>query len=154
MKSKKAQAAPLNIFLKTYSSNPDFNGDCDYAIVKLGLPGIEQIRNRMALAKSLQEHDESFVCLEFWDPSPRYFSWFEDLEKLVDYDALADDKPVYIDAAIVRKIPEELYQLTEGGRIVVLPDSVYWECRPKHSDYITIETIELQEEELIRRLTG
>ncbi len=153
MKYEKTQAMPLKIILKTFSSNPDFNGDCDFALVKLGLPEIEQIRNRMGLAKSLQEHDESFVCLEFWYPNPRYFRWFEDLESLVDYDALVDGKPVYIEDSIVRKIPEESYQFTEGRRIVVLPDSIYWECRPKHNDYVTIETIELQEEELTRRLS-
>lgn len=29
---------PLNFILRTYSNNPEFSGECDYALVQLGLP--------------------------------------------------------------------------------------------------------------------
>lgn len=96
------------------------------------------------------ERDDSFVSLEFWDTIPQYFPWFETLESIVDFNALVEGRPVLINDSIRQQIPKDIYQRTEGDRIVVLPDCVYWECRPKHCDYLTIETAELRKEHLLR----
>ncbi len=132
----------LNILLRTFSSNEHYNGDCDYALLKLSPLSIRQMRDRMDLAKRKYTTDPSFVCIEFWDSAPQYFSSFDDLENLVDVDTLLEGTPLCVKNSIIKKIPDSSYQRTEADRIVVFSDHVYWECRPKHCD-ITIETAEL-----------
>ncbi|MBI2449461.1 hypothetical protein HYV49_04145 [Candidatus Pacearchaeota archaeon] len=138
----------MNLILRTYSSNSEYNGDCDYALVNLYKPQIQQITNRMKLADTLNKRDSSFICLEYWDPTPRFFSLFENLERLVDCNALNEGGSVVIGEALINRIPEETYRDTEASKIIVFLDSVYWECRPRHCDVI-IETAEVSKAVII-----
>ncbi|MBI2020879.1 hypothetical protein HYS94_05735 [Candidatus Daviesbacteria bacterium] len=138
----------MNLILRTYSSNPEYNGDCDYALIKLYKPQIHQIKNRMKLANSLHNRDTSFICLEYWDPTPRFFSLFENLERLVDCNALNEGGLVHMGDNLINRIPEAAYQDTEASKIIVFLDSMYWECRPRHCE-VLIETAEVSKAVLV-----
>lgn len=132
----------MNLVLRTYSSDSEYNGDCDYALIRLTTPVINQVRARVNLAKRLSKRDSSFLCLEYWDHLPQYFKRFDGIEDILEIEKLDDGKPLFVDDAITMRLSEEDYQRVETSRIVAMPASVYWECRPKHSDW-SVETPEV-----------
>jgi hypothetical protein len=73
----------MKIILDTHSSNPDFSGDCDYAVVDLTPALVEQIRRRVELAQQVQQQDGDLWELYFWGGTAEF--WGSDL-----LDACAD----------------------------------------------------------------
>jgi len=131
----------MAFLLKTYSSNPDFNGDCDYALVDLGRESLDLTLERIGLAQDMYSEDHSFNALEYSDYSARYVSWSEELEDLLGLDAMAkvnDGVLVTLNSRLA--LPEKNYQQVEGEYIVVSTEGVSWKCIPKHSD-VTVETM-------------
>jgi len=135
--------------LQTYSSNPDFNDDCDYALVDLSPKALDLTFERMGLAQAMHSDDRYFSCIEYSDYSARYISSCKELENLLSLDAIeklnAGDI-VNVGSPLV--LPEDNYQRVEGDHIVVSPESVYWRCYPKHTD-VRIETVSVGWRELL-----
>ena len=144
----------MNVILRTYSSNPECNWECDYAIVTLDRPAIETIRQRLELAKSLHAKDSSFVCTEYWDRTPQYFPRFEGLENYVDLDAVDRDSPVSVPASFFERFSNDLYQITENDRMIVFRDNLYWECSPANFSDIIVETALLSTAFLRKKIAG
>lgn len=143
-------AKALHILLRTHTPALESEG-CDYALVSLHPPHIEQIENRVRLARRLLKRDESFMSVEYSDLSPRYFHFFESLERLVDLCALDGGKILFPEPWYADWIPEDAYDEVEMSSMIVLPDAVYWECYPKHSS-TTVQTESLQRDHLERIL--
>jgi hypothetical protein len=53
------------IVLSTESTDPDFNGDCDYAVVQLTPELVERVRRRVELARQAGDKDDDLCELQF-----------------------------------------------------------------------------------------
>jgi hypothetical protein len=56
----------VKIILDTDSTNPEYNGGCDCAVVDLSPAVLSTIRNRVRLAQQLRLHDDDLYELYFW----------------------------------------------------------------------------------------
>jgi len=52
---------PATIVLGTRSTDPEFNGDCDYAVMQLTPELMEQIHRRVELARQVGSQDDDFT---------------------------------------------------------------------------------------------
>jgi hypothetical protein len=57
---------------KTDSTNPEFNGDCDYAVVRLTPELADRVRRRVELARQAGWQDDSLCELYFWDGTAEF----------------------------------------------------------------------------------
>jgi hypothetical protein len=63
----------MYLIFDTHSTNSEYNGDCDYAIVELTPALAEQIRSRVALAREVRQHDSDLWELYFWGGTAEFF---------------------------------------------------------------------------------
>jgi hypothetical protein len=63
----------IRIIFDTSSNNPDFNGDCDYAVVELTPESVDRIRRRVELARQAGRQDSDLWELYFWDCAADYY---------------------------------------------------------------------------------
>ncbi len=68
-----APAQPVAIVLATESTNPEFNGDCDYAVVRLTPELADRVRRRVELARQAGRQDDSLCELYFWDSTAEFY---------------------------------------------------------------------------------
>ena len=61
------------IVLATHSTDPEVNGECDYAVVQLTPELAERVRRRAELAHQAGQQDESLCELYFWDDMVEYY---------------------------------------------------------------------------------
>ena len=61
------------IVLATHSTDAEFSGECDYAVVQLTPELAERVRRRAALAHQAGQQDESLCELYFWDDMVEYY---------------------------------------------------------------------------------
>jgi hypothetical protein len=144
----------LNILLRAYPSVAEFSDDCDYALVRLNANDVERLRKRMATARRLQKVDSSLCCLEYWDGAARYFARQDGLDEIIEREGVDDGEVAFVTDDVVAQIPESAYRMTEEERVVVFPDSVYWECRAKHRDEVNIETARVGKQQFTRTRRG
>ena len=127
----------MKILTCTSSSDPDWNGDCDYALAHI-TP--EQARHYLFLiekAKEVKNEIEGFYCIELFDCSVRYFSYHDDIENLLDIDgnpalpAVNEGNCVLIPDDY--EIPEDEEQRTDLDTVKVQEDCLLWTAHPKHT---------------------
>lgn len=63
----------MHLIFMTSSSNENFNGDCDHAVVELTADLIEQILRRSALARLALQHDADLFELYFWGGTAEFY---------------------------------------------------------------------------------
>jgi hypothetical protein len=63
----------MHLILNAHSSDPHYNGDCDYAIVDLTPKLAERIRRRVTLASEAGQRDNDLYELYFWGSSVEFF---------------------------------------------------------------------------------
>ena len=61
------------IVIDTHSTNPDFNGDCDYAVVQLTPGLVDQVRRRVELARQAGRQDNDLYELYFWGGTAEFY---------------------------------------------------------------------------------
>ena len=61
------------IVLETGSSNPDYSGDCDYALVELTPELVNQVRRRVELAGQAGQQDNDLYEIYFWGGTAEFF---------------------------------------------------------------------------------
>jgi len=61
------------IVLETSSSNPDYSGDCDYALVELTPELVNQVRRRVELAGQAGQQDNDLYEIYFWGGTAAFF---------------------------------------------------------------------------------
>ena len=149
----------MKIVIDTFSTNPEFNGDCDYAAVDVTPELLAQLQRRAALARQMRAQDDRLYELYFWD-SPAYF-----------YDATSLDDVLVSNKELGESLTNEGYaplprhvqldphgdeepqpQRTECNQTIVRICSdeartieIAWTTIPKHSDvYVTTRDIPLE----------
>jgi hypothetical protein len=154
------------IVIGTHSTDSEFNGDCDYAVVQLTPDLVDQIRRRVELARQAGQQDGDLYELYFWGGTAEFYDgnlldacqeavaaatgadgdqaaqdWLTKLER--DGHALV---PPAVDLAACQS------QWTECDQMVVRrcpPSSdpryeIAWTASPKHSDvYVTTRDLPL-----------
>jgi hypothetical protein len=69
-----ADAAPtVTVVLGTHSTDPEFNGDCDCAVVRLTPELVGQVRRRLELARQAGRQDGDLYELYFWDCTAEFY---------------------------------------------------------------------------------
>jgi hypothetical protein len=73
MSSKTANTEqPVALVLSTHSSDENFNGDCDYALVRLTPELVAQVHRRVELARQGRQQDDELYELYFWDGAAEF----------------------------------------------------------------------------------
>jgi hypothetical protein len=63
----------MHIILKTRSSDENYNGDCDYAVVDLTVALAEEVRHRVAIARQALKQCGHLYELYFWDGAADFY---------------------------------------------------------------------------------
>jgi hypothetical protein len=147
-------AQPVTIVLNTRSSDPDFNGDCDYAVVELKPALIDQIRRRVELARQASSQDNDLYEMYFWGGNAEFYDndLLEACEKAAATDEAAQEwtaglernghalMPVAADlSACQPQRVECLQMIVRSSPPSQSPEyEIAWTVIPKHSDvYVT-----------------
>ena len=155
----------MKLILMSHSSDPNFDGDCDYAVVDLTPALVEQIHSRVALARHAGQQDADLCELSFWGSTAEFFDakLLEACEEAVaaatpseDADQAAQDWTTELEQNGHAMVPPGVNfgahepQRTEVDQLVVRCSmyaqpprfEIAWTASPKHSD-ITVTTSEL-----------
>jgi len=147
----------VRVVLKTWSSNPEYSGGCDYAIVeidehfaKLALRRINVLREQKALDSSISE-------TYYWDSSAEYFSpWgnrasppTEVQESGVELEKTLDDLEVdmreVVTAPATFRVPESHIGAVECAQMIVREEGIAFNALLRHTDiYVTTAEISKQ----------
>ena len=123
----------MKIVLATYSSDRDYNADCDYALVAIGKPEAETLLGYINKAAEIQEDIGSHFCaLEVFDYRCDYFEYHDGV------DALAFNERIAV-ASDDFEVPDAFAQRTECDTASVGPMNIHWTAIPKYTG-ISIET--------------
>jgi hypothetical protein len=131
----------------TFSSNEDWNGDCDVVMIEVTQPLAERIldihRARLVAAQALGER---FLEVSFYEYSAGYYP----AQLAEQIPGLEKESECWTDGG--EEIEENLAQRTDCDLIHVSDDDVYWTCSPRHSNVeISTPRIRISEiEEIVR----
>ena len=64
----------MRVLLKVWSSNADYDGGCDYAVVEIGEELAKLMLRRINILSEQKALDCSLYETYYWDSSPEYFS--------------------------------------------------------------------------------
>jgi hypothetical protein len=109
---------PVTIVLDTHSTDPDFNGDCDYAVVRLTPELVEQVRRRVELARQAGRQDDDLYELYFWWGTAEFYD-----SGLVD----ACEKALTAE----QSVQDWLAGLERDGRALLPPAADLAACQPQ-----------------------
>jgi hypothetical protein len=155
----------VKIILHTHSSDAHYNGGCDYAVVELTPTLMEQIRQRVALARQARQQDDDLYELYFWGGNAEFYNHrlIEACEKAVaaaiegaDADQAVRDWLADLDCGEHAVLPSSVdldaleSERTECNQQVVrcspagrtLQFELAWTTIPKHSD-VNVTTSDL-----------
>jgi hypothetical protein len=146
----------LTLVVKTYSSNPDYNGDCDYAVVEVTQSVVDTWLKRMSLVSGLQGFDDMLLSLDWADWTAGYFEWSEEVEELAEErldtgsDIGRDSEEMFVvEPAMAEAVfPEDAMQSTESGRFRATDSYVRVDAVVKHAD-VQVSSCLLFEKELL-----
>lgn len=150
----------MRIILTTYSSDENFNGECDYAVVELTPELVAQVRRRVELARQAGLQDQDLWELYFWDGTAEFYdsSLLEACENAVagakvgDADQAAHEWQSGLEQDGHAGLPEGVNlaahqpQRTEADQMVLhcrlysakAEFEIAWTASPKHTDvYVT-----------------
>lgn len=135
--------------LPTFSSEPEYNADMDYAVVRLTQNEIGGLLVYLSKFYNLKETDRSLACMQYYDGTPEYIAWGEWVCNFDWWDSLAErnyrltDEEVRafweVDFAVEGLTEEVTYLRTDNDKLIVTADAIYWSANPRHS-YITVTT--------------
>ena len=131
-----------HLIIDTSSSNEDYNGDCDYALVPLSQDYVAELLGRMEIVGQLHRADKDVWSLESWDFGASYMRLNEKMETVRDIygDLLVEvprGEPILV--AADPQFAEDCFQRVECQTVSVTRDSIWWNCIVKHTS-VRIET--------------
>jgi hypothetical protein len=129
---------------RTYSSDEDWNGDCDYLLIDITPQVAKRILEYMDEAARVREKIDSLYCLDIFDYSTQAFSYFEAGGELLDEISGFDGNDL-TEVPEGFEIPEDNYQRTECDSVEVQENSFKWKMFVKHTD-VRISSPQLDKE--------
>jgi hypothetical protein len=141
-----------HLIIDTSSTNEDYNGDCDFALVPLTPDYVADLLWYMAEVERFHRADESIYAIECWDATASYFRWNDRLEAIRDiHGDLAIDVPRG-DPILLTENPsfgEEEFQRVECQTVQAAEDEVWWTAYVKHTN-VRIETARIPRKVLLK----
>lgn len=140
-----------HLAIDTSSTNENFNGDCDFALVPLTAAYVADLLWYMAEVARLHRADDSVYNIECWDATPSYFRFNERLETIRDiHGGLAADvprgEPILLTAD--PQFKEDDFQRVECQTVQAAEDEVWWSAYVKHTN-VRIETARVSKKILL-----
>jgi hypothetical protein len=126
-----------HLIIDTWSTNDDYNGDCDYALVPLTLQYVSDLLWYMEEVGQLHKVDDNIYALERWDGTPSYFRFNEKLETIKDFRgrlAVKVPKGVPILLTADPRFQEEDFQRVDCCTVQVDKNEVWWSAYVKHTN--------------------
>ena len=131
-----------HLVIDTASTDENFDGDCDFALVPMTPDYVEDLLWYMGEVARMRRADESLYSIELWDATPAYFRWNLRLETVQDvYGDSAADVPRG-DPVLLAADPgfdREDFQEVECRTVQAAEDEVWWTAYVKHTN-VRIET--------------
>ena len=150
----------MKIVLQTDSTTPEYNADCDCAVVEVTPSLVKLIRRRATLAKQARRQDRELWELYFWGCTAEFFDYaligaceaaFEAVEEAKDWSGgfERDGHAVLPPSADVTALEphrmecqQMILRCVPGSRRTDI--EIAWLAIPKHSDiYITTRDVSL-----------
>jgi hypothetical protein len=147
----------VRVVLKTWSSNPEYSGGCDYAVVDISEEFATLALRRIGVLCEQKAVDPSLNETYYWDSSAEYFSpWATrvsqpselqesgvELEKTLD-DLEADTREVVTATADFRVLDSQI-AVVECAQMIVRADGIAFNALLRHTDiYVTTAEISKQ----------
>lgn len=135
---------------RCYSSDEDFNADCDYAEVTLDRSLAKQILARRKAFLALKKVDRSALETYYWNGMASYLRYSDD-------SPLTSDQTTRLGDGSVLRIPikQDLKmeaQPMECDQMIITEDGVRWTAIPKHTGlYITTASIPYEDVEKVAK---
>ena len=141
-----------HLVIDTSSTDENFSGDCDYALVPMAEYYVADLLWYMDEVARLHRADDSVYNTERWDATPSYFRLNDRLDAIRDiYGDLAVDvprgEPVLLTADPGFK--EEDFQRVECATVQMSVDEVWWTAYVKHTN-VRIETARVSKKVLLK----
>jgi len=147
----------VRVVLKTWSSNPEYSGGCEYAIVDIGAEFAKLALGRINVLREQKALDSSILETYYWDSSAEYFSpWVNrasqpsevqesgvELEKTLE-DLEVDTREVVTAPADLR-VPESQIGAVECAQMIVREGGIAFNALLRNTDiYVTTAEISKQ----------
>ena len=121
----------MEIVLRTFSTNCDYNADCDCGVIEVTPQLLDVVRRRVAIAQQALSQDKELWGLYFWDGGPDFYD-SDFLDACDEADAGGDDaddddsdSPAWTD-----RFAADGYLPLPAGVLIVLPTNrSAWKCR-------------------------
>lgn len=139
------------VLTDTVSSDPDYNGDCDYCLIPMSAGYISYLLDWMDKVGQLCREDRNLNNIRCWDYAPSYFRYNDRIEHLSGIDGnplpASLDEPVFL--AADPQIPQEAYQRVECQTVQVSADDVWWSAYLKHTS-LRVESAGISRKHLLK----
>ncbi len=147
----------MRVVLKTWSSNPEYSGRCDYAVVEIDEEFAKLALRRINVLREQKAHDPSISETYYWDSSAQYFSpWVNlarqpgevqessfELEKTLE--GLEVDTREAVTAPADFQVPESHTATVECAQMIVREGGIAFSAFLRHRDiYLTTAEISKQ----------
>jgi hypothetical protein len=129
------------LLLSVYSFNPDYNANCDVAVVDLS-PALARVGlTRMNRVRTLKAEDADLSAMHYLDFGATYCSVYDALDEMVarltgtDVFAALDARE-WVILPEDFGIPEEHIRRTEDNAMVVTDTELYWKALARHTSVV------------------
>lgn len=155
----------MRVVLKVWSSNPDYNAGCDYAVVEIGEGLAKLVLRRINVLGEQKALDPSLYETYYWDSSPEYFSPSvsgasqpgELLKSSVELEELLEklevDRREVVTAPADFQVPESQIVAVECPQMIVRDGGVAFTALLRHTD-IYLTTAEIQKDVIASALAS
>ena len=131
-----------HLVIDTSSTDENYNGDCDYALVPMTPDYVEDLLWYMGEVARMCRADESLYSIELWDATPAYFRWNLRLETVQDVHGESAAEVPRGEPILLAADPgfdREDFQEVECRTVQAAEDGVWWTAYVKHTN-VRIET--------------
>lgn len=151
----------MQVVLKVWSSNPDNNGGCDFAVVETTPELANQALRRIGILREQKAVDPALDETYYWDSVADFFSpWTgpvagprageaASLKLEEELDLLQIDKHEVTIPVSELHVPKNLIARVECAQMVVRETGIAFTAIPKHTDF-HVTTAEILKEVLER----
>jgi hypothetical protein len=144
----------VRVILKVWSSNPDNNGSCDFAVVEITPETAGLALRRIAVLREQKALDPAVYETYYWGSEAEFFSPWMDLRTQTDevkaaclkleeeLESLQIDRREMVAASGNFSVPQSQIARVECAQMVVREEGIAFTAIPKHTDfYVTTAEI-------------
>lgn len=129
--------------LRTWSSDEDYNADCDYGVIEITTTYARSLLKKIAIAKKLNVNS-NFLSLCYADYSVDYFvdTGIFDLCEESLRNTLFEDGPAFLnnndicELPEIFKIPDDNIQRIDVASVRINENGCSYEATPKHTNIV------------------